>query len=67
VVLDNISGQIIEVNLKRGTTSIDEMSKSEKLKNKVISMQPITSKKTQPTPRISGSLLTPLPKHISGR
>ena len=50
----------------------DEISKPKQSKSNNASMEPVTKKRPQPTPRISGSHLTPLPKtplskHISGR
>ena len=77
VVLDNPAGQIITLKLNNSTTSTDKSSKSKKRKSDEISKpkQPksnitssrsITKKRPQPTPRISGTRLSPLPKHISG-
>jgi hypothetical protein len=82
VILDNSAGQIIAVKLKRSVNStdkiakpkrsIDEISKAKQRKSTITSTRPVTKKRPQPTPRISGSHLTPLPKtplskHISGR
>ena len=77
VILDNPAGQIITLKLKSGMTSTDETSKSTKRKSdetskpkqpksNITSSRPIIKKSPQPTPRISGSRLSPLPKHISG-
>ena len=72
VILDNSAGQIIAVKLKRGVNSTDKISKPKQRKSTITSTRPVTKKRPQPTPRISGSHLTPLPKtplskHISGR
>ena len=82
VILDNSAGQIITVKLKRSMNStdkiakpkrsIDKISKPKQRKSNITSTRPVTKKRPQPTPRISGSHLTPLPKtplskHISGR
>ena len=82
VILDNSAGQIIAVKLKRSMNStdkiekpkrsIDQISKPKQRKSSITSTRPVTKKRSQPTPRISGSHLTPLPKtplskHISGR
>jgi hypothetical protein len=80
VILDNSVGQIIKVKLKSDMTSTDkiskpkqnslalkkEISKSKQPKSNTASTEPIVKQKPQPAPRISGSRLTPLPKHISG-
>ena len=62
-----VAGQVITVKLKNSMTTIDEISKRTQRKPKFTSTRPVTKKRPQPTPRISGSILTPLPKHISGR
>ena len=82
VILENSAGQIIEVKIKRSMNStekiekpkgsIDQISKPKQRKLSITSTRPVTKKRPQPTPRISGSHLTPLPKtplskHISGR
>jgi len=72
VILDNSAGQIIAVKIKRSMNSIDKISKPKQRKSSITSTRPVTKKRPQPTPRISGSHLTPLPKtplskHISGR
>ena len=72
VILDNSAGQIIEVKLKRSMNSTDKIAKPKQRKSTITSTRPVTKKRPQPTPRISGSHLTPLPKtplskHISGR
>jgi hypothetical protein len=57
---------------KQNSTDLkDELSKSKQPKPKqpkpnTASTEPVVKQKPQPTPRISGSRLTPLPKHISG-
>jgi len=68
-MLDNSAGQIITVKIKRSTDkiakskrSIDEISKPKQPKSTITSTRPVTKKRPQPTPRISGSHLTPLPK-----
>jgi len=72
VMLDNSAGQIITVKLKRSVDSTDKIAKPKQRKSSITSTRPVTKKRPQPTPRISGSHLTPLPKtplskHISGR
>jgi hypothetical protein len=67
VILDNSAGQIIAVKLKRSMNSTDKIAKPKQRKSTITSTRPVTKKRPQPTPRISGSILTPLPKHISGR
>ena len=67
VVLNTTTGQVITVKLKNSMTTIDKISKRTQRKPKSISTRPVTKRRPQPTPRISGSILTPLPKHISGR
>ena len=72
VMLDNSAGQIITVKLKRSKNSTDKIAKPKQRKSTITSTRPVTKKRPQPTPRISGSHLTPLPKtplskHISGR
>ena len=72
VILDNSAGQIIAVKLKRSMNSTDKIAKPKQRKSTITSTRPVTKKRPQPTPRISGSHLTPLPKiplskHISGR
>ena len=72
VMLDNSAGQIITVKLKRSMNSTDKIAKPKQRKSTITSTRPVTKKRPQPTPRISGSHLTPLPKtplskHISGR
>ena len=72
VMLDNSAGQIITVKLKRSMNSTDKIAKPKQRKSSITSTRPVTKKRPQPTPRISGSHLTPLPKtplskHISGR
>jgi len=44
----------------------DKKSKIKQPKSNIISTQPVTKKRPKPTPRISGTRLTPLPNHISG-
>ena len=72
VMLDNSAGQIIALKLKRSMNSTDKIAKPKQRKSSITSTRPVTKKRPQPTPRISGSHLTPLPKtplskHISGR
>ena len=72
VMLDNSAGQIIAVKLKRSMDSTDKIAKPKQRKSSITSTRPVTKKRPQPTPRISGShltprLKTPLSKHISGR
>ena len=72
VMLDNSAGQIITIKLKRRMDSTDKIAKPKQRKSSITSTRPVTKKRPQPTPRISGSHLTPLPKtplskHISGR
>ena len=72
VILDNSAGQIIAVKLKRSMNSTDKIAKPKQRKSTITSTRPVTKKRPQPAPRISGSHLTPLPKtplskHISGR
>jgi len=72
VILDNSAGQIIAVKLKRSMNSTDKIAKPKQRKSSITRTRPVTKKRPQPTPRISGSHLTPLPKtplskHISGR
>ena len=72
VMLDNSAGEIIAVKLKRSMNSTDKIAKPKQRKSSIASTRPIIKKRPQPTPRISGSHLTPLPKtplskHISGR
>ena len=79
VILDNSVGQIITVKLKsdmsedetlqfkeNSTDLKDEISKPKQPKSNTASTEPMVKQKPQPAPRISGSRLTPLPKHISG-
>ena len=77
VILDSSTGQTISLKLKSSMTRAGEISKPKKRKSKevskyknnkpnITSTQPVIKKKPQPTPRISGTRLTPLPKHISG-
>ena len=72
VMLDNSAGEIIAVKLKRSMNSTDKIAKPKQRKSSNTSTRPVIKKRPQPTPRISGSHLTPLPKtplskHISGR
>ena len=60
------------VKLKRSMNSTDKIAKPKQRKSTITSTRPVTKKRPQPTPRISGSHLTPLPKiplskHSSGR
>ncbi len=79
VILDNSVGQVIAVKLKsdmsmdetskfkqNSTDLEDKISKSKQPKSNTASTESVVKQKPQPTPRISGSRLTPLPKHISG-
>ncbi len=77
VTLDNSAGQIIKLKLKSSMSGTDEVSKPKQPKtdkkskikqpkSNIISTQPVTKKRPKPTPRISGTRLTPLPNHISG-
>ena len=72
VMLDNSAGQVITLKLKNSMTKTDKIAQPKQRKPKTTSTRPVTKKRPQPTPRISGSHLTPLPKtslskHISGR
>ena len=64
VILNNSVGQIIAVKLKRSIT----MPNRKQRKPKFTSTRPVTKKRPQPTPRISGSSSPrPTRQHISGR
>ena len=68
VILNSSEGQIIAIRLKRSITSINEMSNRKQQKPKFTSTRPVTKKKPQPAPRISGSSSPrPTRQHISGR
>jgi len=68
VILNSSEGQIIAIRLKRSITSINEMSDRKQQKPKFTSTRPVTKKKPQPAPRISGSSSPrPTRQHISGR
>ena len=64
VILNSSTGQIIAVKLKRSIT----MPNRKQRKPKFTSTRPVTKKRPQPTPRISGSSSPrPTRQHISGR
>ena len=64
VILNSSAGQIIAVKLKRSIT----MPNRKQRKPKFTSTRPVTKKRPQPTPRISGSISPrPTRQHISGR
>ena len=64
VILNSSGGQIIAVKLKRSIT----MPNRKQRKPKFTSTRPVTKKRPQPTPRISGSSSPrPTRQHISGR
>jgi len=64
VILNSSTGQIIAVKLKRSIT----MPNRKQRKPKFTSTRPVTKKRPQPTPRISGSISPrPTRQHISGR
>ena len=64
VILNSSAGQIIAVKLKRSIT----MPNRKQRKPKLTSTRPVTKKRPQPTPRISGSSSPrPTRQHISGR
>ena len=64
VILNGSGGQIIAVKLKRSIT----MPNRKQRKPKFTSTRPVTKKRPQPTPRISGSSSPrPTRQHISGR
>ena len=64
VILNSATGQIIAVKLKRSIT----MPNRKQRKPKLTSTRPVTKKRPQPTPRISGSSSPrPTRQHISGR
>ena len=64
VILNSSTGQIIAVKLKRSIT----MPNRKQRKPKFTSTRPVTKKRPQPTPRISGSISPqPIRQHISGR
>ena len=64
VILNSSAGQIIAVKLKRSIT----MPNRKQRKPKLTSTLPVTKKRPQPTPRISGSSSPrPTRQHISGR
>jgi len=64
VILNSSTGQIIAVKLKRSIT----MPNRKQRKPKLTSTRPVTKKRPQPTPRISGSSSPrPTRQHISGR
>jgi len=72
VVLKSSSGQVITLKLKHSMTKTGKIAQSKQRKSSIPNKRPVTKKRSQPTPRISGSHLTPLPKtplskHISGR
>ena len=72
VKLNSSAGQVITLKLKNSMTKTDKIAKPKQRKSSITSTRPVTKKRPQPTPRISGSHLTPLPKtplskHISGR
>ncbi len=71
-MLDNSAGQVITLKLKNSMTKTDKIAQPKQRKPTITSTRPVIKKRPQPTPRISGSHLTPLPKtslskHISGR
>jgi hypothetical protein len=77
VILNGSKGQIISLKLKSSMTRTGETSKSikpkqkevskqKKIKSNISSTRSVIQKRPQPTPRISGTRLTPMPKHISG-
>ncbi|SVD60633.1 uncharacterized protein METZ01_LOCUS413487 [marine metagenome] len=66
-MLNGSSGQIFSIKLKRNINSVNETPKHKKRKPKFTSTRPVAKKKPQPAPRISGTGLTPMPMHISGR
>jgi hypothetical protein len=64
VILNSSAGQIIVVKLKRSIT----MPNRKQRKPKFTSTRPVTKKRPQPTPRISGAISPrPTRQHISGR
>jgi len=64
VILNSSTGQIIAVKLKRSIT----MPNRKQRKPKFTSTRPVTKKRPQPAPRISGSSSPrPTRQHISGR
>ena len=64
VILNSSAGQIIAVKLKRSIT----MPNRKQRKPKFTSTRPVTKKRPQPSPRISGSSSPrPTRQHISGR
>jgi len=64
VILNSSAGQIIAVKLKRSIT----MPNRKQRKPKFTSTRPVTKKRPQPSPRISGSSSPrPIRQHISGR
>ena len=64
VILNSSAGQIIAVKLKRSIT----MPNRKQRKPKFTSTRPVTKKRPQPSPRISGSTSPrPTRQHISGR
>ena len=67
IVLNNYSGQIFTIKLKRNINRVNETLKHKKRKPKFTSTRQVAKKKPQPAPRISGTSLTPMPMHISGR
>jgi hypothetical protein len=67
VTLSNTTGQIFTVKIKKNILSANKTPKRKKRKPKFTSTQPVTKKRPQQTPRISGARMSPLPKHISGR
>ena len=68
VILNSSEGQIIAIRLKKSITSINEMPNRKQQKPKFTSTRPVTKKKPQPAPRVSGSSSPrPTRQHISGR
>ena len=67
VTLRTPSGRTLPVKLIRRIPSMDKAPKNKPRESKFTSTRPIVKKRPQPAPRISGSGMTPLPKHISGR
>ena len=64
VILNSSAGQIIAVKLKRSIT----MPNRKQRKPKFTSTRPVTKKRPQPNPRVSGSSSPrPIRQHISGR
>ena len=64
VILNSSAGQIIAIKLKRSIT----MPNRKQRKPKFTSTRPVTKKRPQPTPRISGSSSPrPIRQHTSGR